>query len=87
MPVSTQFQLPLIALQTDNGREFDNQALRDHLLVMALLFAFLVHTHHRKTASLKESSALSMTAFAVCSSMSECRLITGLRHLTQPRIS
>lgn len=29
--VSTQFQLPLLALQTDNGREFDNHALRSHL--------------------------------------------------------
>ena len=29
--VLTQFQLPLISLQTDNGREFDNSALRDHL--------------------------------------------------------
>lgn len=29
--VSTQFQLPLLALQTDNGREFDNHALRAHL--------------------------------------------------------
>ena len=29
--VRTQFQMPLLALQTDNGREFDNHALRDHL--------------------------------------------------------
>jgi hypothetical protein len=29
--VSTQFQLPLIALQSDNGKEFDNNALRSHL--------------------------------------------------------
>lgn len=28
--VQTQFQLPLLALQTDNGKEFDNQALRHH---------------------------------------------------------
>lgn len=29
--VSTQFQLPLIALQADNGKEFDNSALCTHL--------------------------------------------------------
>lgn len=29
--VSTQFQLPLISLQTDNGREFDNHALCSYL--------------------------------------------------------
>lgn len=29
--VSTQFQLPLITLQSDNGREFHNHALRTHL--------------------------------------------------------
>lgn len=29
--VCTKFQLPLIALQTDNGKEFDNLALRRHL--------------------------------------------------------
>lgn len=28
--IQTQFQLPLLALQTDNGREFDNLALRWH---------------------------------------------------------
>jgi histone deacetylase 1/2 len=28
--VQTQFQLPLLALQTDNGKEFDNIALRRH---------------------------------------------------------
>jgi histone deacetylase 1/2 len=36
--VTTQFQLPLIALQTDNGREFDNQALRDHLARHGIAF-------------------------------------------------
>jgi transposase InsO family protein len=29
--VQTQFQLPLLAFQTDNGREFDNHAFRCHL--------------------------------------------------------
>ena len=28
--VRTQFQLPLLALQTDNGKEFDNLAMRRH---------------------------------------------------------
>jgi transposase InsO family protein len=28
--VCTQFQLPLLSLQTDNGKEFDNLALRRH---------------------------------------------------------
>jgi len=28
--ILTQFQLPLLALQTDNGKEFDNLALRHH---------------------------------------------------------
>lgn len=28
--VSTQFQLPLIAFQSDNGKEFDNHAIRSH---------------------------------------------------------
>lgn len=29
--ICTQFQLPLLALQPDNGREFDNHALRSYL--------------------------------------------------------
>jgi hypothetical protein len=29
--VATQFRLPLLAFQSDNGREFDNHALRSHL--------------------------------------------------------
>jgi histone deacetylase 1/2 len=29
--VCTQFQLPLLAIQTDNGKEFDNHALRTYL--------------------------------------------------------
>lgn len=36
--VSTQFQLPIIVLKTDNGREFDNQALRDHLARHGIAF-------------------------------------------------
>jgi transposase InsO family protein len=30
--VPTQFQLPIISFQSDNGKEFDNHALRSHLL-------------------------------------------------------
>jgi histone deacetylase 1/2 len=29
--ITTQFQLPLIAFQTDNGKEFDNHTFRTHL--------------------------------------------------------
>jgi transposase InsO family protein len=29
--IQTQFNLPLLALQTDNGKEFDNLGLRTHL--------------------------------------------------------
>jgi histone deacetylase 1/2 len=36
--VSTQFQLPLIALQTDNGREFDNHAMRSFLSTNGVAF-------------------------------------------------
>ena len=36
--VSTQFQLPLIALQTDNGKELDNHALRSFLGTHGIAF-------------------------------------------------
>jgi transposase InsO family protein len=36
--VSTQFQLPLIALQTYNGKEFDNHALRSFLSTHGIAF-------------------------------------------------
>lgn len=46
--VFTQFQLPLIALQTDNGKEFDNHAVSSHLATMALHSGSPIHTpHHR----------------------------------------
>jgi len=30
--IQTQFRLPLVALQTDNGREYDSNALRAYFL-------------------------------------------------------
>jgi transposase InsO family protein len=36
--VRTQFQLPLISFQSDNGNEFDNHALRNHLLAHGVAF-------------------------------------------------
>lgn len=36
--VSTQFQLPLIALQTDNGKEFNNHAMRSFLRTNGIAF-------------------------------------------------
>jgi histone deacetylase 1/2 len=36
--VSTQFQLPLISFQLDNGTKFDNHALRTHLVAHGIAF-------------------------------------------------
>ena len=36
--VSTQFQLPILSFQTDNGKEFDNQALRAHFATHGIVF-------------------------------------------------
>lgn len=63
--IRTQFQLPLLALQTDNGKEFDNLALHRHCESHGIALRCLSLTRHHKMARQSTSFAPSMTMFAV----------------------
>ena len=62
----TQFNLPMLTIQTDNGKEFDNSAARALLSSLGTVLRLSYPYTSPRTAVLSVHSVLSMTSLARC---------------------
>jgi hypothetical protein len=70
--VATHFHHTIAHLQTDNGKEFDNLAIRNVLSTHGTIFVSPVLTHHSKTVVPNVFFAHLMRVFMLCFSMQTC---------------
>ena len=81
--VTTQFGRPILALQTENGKEFDNIAVRNLLASHVTIFRLTRPTRLSRMVAPSASFARLTTVSARCSSTPTCLLGSG-RTRSQP---
>lgn len=78
--ILNQFHMFIQCIQCDNGREFDNNNLRNFFASNGIVFCYLVHTHFHKMGKPNVPYAPSTISFTPLFYKPLCRLDIGRKH-------